>query len=220
MKTLLGKKIGMTRVYDSANCLVPVTVIEAGPCPVVQVKTTEKDGYNAVQIAFEKKRETLLSKAEAGHLRKHGIADAYGDLREVRLDGPSTAKNGDVLTVGVFAEGQLVDVIGVSKGKGFQGVIKRHKMAGGPAAHGSMFHRRVGSIGMRMTPGRTLPGQRMPGHMGHTQRTVQNLEVIKVVPEKNLLLIKGGVPGAIGTPLVIRAAIKAVARAAAKAAAK
>lgn len=208
MTTLLGKKIGMTRIYDEKNVLVPVTVVEAGPCPVVQVKTTETDGYNAVQLGFSPKRETLLTKPELGHLKKHGIEGAYGDLHEVRLQEAPTVKSGHVYTVTTFKEGQFVDVIGETKGQGFQGVVKRYKMAGGPAAHGSMFHRRVGSIGMRMTPGRTLPGQRMPGHMGNRQRTIQNLQVVKIVPEKNLLLIKGGIPGANGTHVVVRAAIK------------
>jgi large subunit ribosomal protein L3 len=207
--TLLGKKVGMTRVYDAQNVLVPVTVVEAGPCPVVQVKTTDSDGYNAVQIAYGEKREKLLSRAEVGHLKKHGIAEkCYAHLAEVRLSGAPGVKSGDVVTVANFAEGSFVDVIGTSKGRGFQGVIKRHGMAGGPAAHGSMFHRRVGSIGMRMTPGRTLPGQRMPGHLGNKQRTVQNLQVVKVLPEKNVLLIRGGIPGANGSSVLIRAAIK------------
>lgn len=208
MTTLLGKKIGMTRVYDASNTLVPVTVVEAGPCPVVQVKSADSDGYHAVQLAFDKRREKLLTQPEAGHLKKHGITEAYAQLREVRLEGPAEVKSGDVVTVTSFTEGQLVDVIGVTKGKGFQGVIRRHRMAGGPASHGSMFHRRVGSIGMRMTPGRTLPGTRMPGHMGNVSRTLQNVRVIKVIPEKNLLLIKGGLPGGNGTLLLIRAAIK------------
>lgn len=206
--TLLGKKVGMTRVYDAQNVLVPVTVVEAGPCPVVQVKTTESDGYNAVQIAFGEKRETLLSKAERGHLKKHGQEKGYAHLTEIRSVQAPGVKSGDVITVTAFAEGSFVDVIGVSKGKGFQGVVKRYKMAGGPASHGSMFHRRVGSIGMRMTPGRTLPGQRMPGQMGNKQRTVQNLQVVKVLPEKNVILIRGGLPGANGTQVLIRAAIK------------
>lgn len=210
--TLLGKKVGMTRVYDAQNVLVPVTVVEAGPCPVVQVKTTETDGYNAVQIAFNEKREKLLSQAELGHLKKNGSAKAYARLAEVRLKAAPTVKSGDVVTVAAFAEGAFVDVIGTTKGKGFQGVIKRHGMAGGPAAHGSMFHRRVGSIGMRMTPGRTLPGQRMPGHMGNKQRTVQNLQIVKVLPEKNVLLIRGGIPGANGSDVVIRASIKKAAK--------
>lgn len=211
--TLLGKKVGMTRIYDAQNVLVPVTVVEAGPCPVVQVKTTDKDGYNAVQIAYGEKREKLLSKAEVGHLKKHSIEKAYAHLAEVRMPAAPDAKSGDLVTVANFAEGSFVDVIGVSKGRGFQGVIKRHGMAGGPAAHGSMFHRRVGSIGMRMTPGRTLPGQRMPGHLGAKQRTVQNLQIIKVLPEKNVILIRGGIPGANGSSVVIRAAIKKTAKA-------
>ena len=188
---LLGKKIGMTQVYDAENVLVPVTVVEAGPCPVVQVKTPESDGYSAVQLGFSRKKPKNTSKAELNHARKAGLAEAPRTLGEVRLTEAPTAKPGDVVTVDVFKEGQLVDVIGVSKGKGFQGVVRKHHVAGGPAAHGSMFHRRIGSIGMRQTPGRTWKNQAMPGHLGADRCTMQNLRVVKVLAEKNLLLVKG-----------------------------
>ena len=207
--TLLGKKIGMTQIYDAQNVLIPVSVVEAGPCPVVQVKTTESDGYNAVQLGFDRKKLKNTSKAELNHAKKAGLADAPRTLNEVRLTEPSTLKPGDVVTVTAFHEGQLVDVIGVSKGKSFQGVVKKHHVQGGPAAHGSMFHRRIGSIGMRQTPGRTWKNQSMPGHMGSQRRTVQNLSVVKIIADKNLLLVKGSIPGANGEVVLVRAGKKA-----------
>lgn len=198
----------MTQVYDAQNVLVPVTVVEAGPCAVVQVKTTETDGYNAVQIGFEQKKAKNASLAEKNHAAKASLADAPRVLSEVRLEAAPTLKVGDVVNVTAFAEGQLVDVIGVTKGKGFQGVVKRFRVAGGPASHGSMFHRRIGSIGMRQTPGRTWKNQAMPGHMGQLKRTVQNLRVVKIIPEKNLILVKGAIPGANGDDVIVRSAIK------------
>jgi large subunit ribosomal protein L3 len=206
--TLLGKKIGMTQVYDAENVLVPVTVVEAGPCPVVQVKTAESDGYNAVQLGFAKKKTKNTSKAELNHARKAGLTEAPRVLNEVRLAEPPAVKPGEIVTVAAFKEGQLVDVIGVSKGKGFQGVVRRFRVAGGPAAHGSMFHRRIGSIGMRQTPGRSWKNQAMPGHLGSEHCTMQNLRVVKVLPEKNLLLVKGAIPGANGDDVIVRTAIK------------
>ena len=209
IQTILGKKVGMTQVYDGENALVPVTVVEAGPCPVVQVKTVESDGYNAVQLGFGPQKEQRLSKAEVGHAKKAGV-EAVRRLSEVRLPSAPEAKTGDVVTVEIFKEGQLVDVIGETKGKGFQGVQFRWKMAGGPASHGSMFHRRVGAIGMRQTPGRVWKNQKMPGHMGAVNRTVQNLKVVKVLADKNLLLVRGAIPGSNGSDVIIRSAIKAV----------
>lgn len=205
--TLLGKKVGMTQIYDGENAIVPVTVVEAGPCPVVQVKTLETDGYNAVQLGFGVQKEQRLSAAELGHLKKSGVS-GHRRLAEVRLGGAAAVKAGDVVTVTSFKEGQFVDVIGETKGKGFQGVVRKHGVSGGPAAHGSMFHRRIGSIGMRQTPGRTWKNQSMPGHMGSVRRTVQNLKVVKIIEERNLILIKGAVPGANGSDVVIRSAIK------------
>ncbi len=208
ISTLLGKKLGMTQVYDAQNVLVPVTVVEAGPCSVVQVKTTETDGYNAVQIGFHQKKAKNASKAEQGHAKKAGLAETPRVLSEVRLEAAPTLKVGDVVTVSAFAEGQLIDVIGVTKGKGFQGVVKRWRVGGGPASHGSMFHRRIGAIGMRQTPGRTFKNQAMPGHMGGVRRTMQNLMVVKVIADKNILLVKGAVPGANGDDVIVRTAIK------------
>lgn len=207
--TILGKKIGMTQVYDAQNVLVPVTVVEAGPCPVVQVKTIESDGYNAVQLGFGAQKAKNASKAETNHAKKAGLDSTPRVLNEVRLPEAFTGKAGDVITVAVFAEGQVIDVLGVSKGKGFQGVMKKHGAAGGPAAHGSMFHRRIGSIGMRQTPGRSWKNQSMPGHMGSNNRTVQNLRVVKVLADKNLILVKGAIPGANGDNVIIRSGKKA-----------
>jgi large subunit ribosomal protein L3 len=207
--TLLGKKIGMTQVYDAQNVLVPVTVVEAGPCPVVQVKTVETDGYNAVQLGFGARKAKNASKGEANHAKKAGLDVTPRVLNEVRLTEAFTGKAGDVITVSAFTEGQIIDVLGVSKGKGFQGVMKKHGASGGPAAHGSMFHRRIGSIGMRQTPGRTWKNQAMPGHMGSNNRTVQNLRVVKILADKNLILVKGAIPGANGDDVIIRSGKKA-----------
>jgi large subunit ribosomal protein L3 len=209
ISSLLGKKIGMTQVYDAQNVLIPVTVVEAGPCSVVQVKTVATDGYNAVQIGFATKKTKNTSAAELAHAKKANLDAAPRVLSEVRLEGESTLKVGDVVTVaGSFQEGMLVDVSGITKGKGFQGVVRRWRVAGGPAAHGSMFHRRIGSIGMRQTPGRVWKNQHMPGHMGSESRTVQNLRVVKIIADKNLILVKGAIPGANGDDVVVRSAIK------------
>jgi len=207
--TLLGKKLGMTQVYDAQNVLVPVTVVEAGPCPVVQVKTVETDGYNAVQLGFGALKAKNASKAESAHAKKAGLETTPRVLNEVRLAAAPTVKAGDVVTVAAFTEGQVIDVIGISKGKGFAGVVKRFRVAGGPASHGSMFHRRIGSIGMRQTPGRSWKNQAMPGHMGTDKRTVQNLRVVKIIADKNLILVKGAIPGANGDDVIIRAGKKA-----------
>lgn len=199
----------MTQVYDAQNVLVPVTVVEAGPCPVVQIKTVENDGYNAVQLGFGAQKAKNASKAETNHAKKAGLESTPRVLNEVRLPEAYSGKAGDVITVSVFSEGQIVDVLGVSKGKGFQGVVKRYRVGGGPASHGSMFHRRIGSIGMRQTPGRSWKNQRMPGHMGTDFRTVQNLRVVKIIADKNLILVKGAIPGANGDDVIIRSGKKA-----------
>ena len=207
IQTILGTKLGMTQIFDENNVLVPVTVVEAGPCPVIQVKTTETDGYNAVQLGYGATKEHRLSKADLGLLKKAG-QEPLSRLSEVRLNQDPECKPGDVVTVEAFDEGQMVDVIGVTKGKGFQGVVKRFRVAGGPASHGSMFHRRIGSVGMRQTPGRVWKNQKMPGQMGSKRRTVQNLRIIKIDAEKNVLLVRGALPGSIGGTVVVRAAIK------------
>ena len=212
--SLIGKKIGMTQVYGEDRRLIPVTVIEAGPCPVTQVKTTESDGYNAIQIGFGAQKEHRLTAAAKGHLKKAKV-DPVRTLKEVRCEDAPEQKVGDVLTVEGFAEGDSVDIIGVSKGKGFHGVIRRYRFAGGPAAHGSMFHRRGGSYGMRQTPGEVFKGKKMPGHMGSDRRTVQNLEVVKILADKNLILVKGSIPGANGDEVIVRSAKKKQAKTAA-----
>jgi len=212
IQTILGTKLGMTQIFDENNVLVPVTVVAAGPCPVIQVKTTENDGYNAVQLGYGATKEHRLNKAGLGHLKKAG-QEPLSRLSEVRVADDTECKPGDVVTVEAFAEGQMVDVIGVTKGKGFQGVVKRFRVKGGPASHGSMFHRRIGSVGMRQTPGRVWKNQKMPGQMGAKRRTVQNLRIIKVDAERNILLVRGALPGATGGTIVIRAAIKSGAKA-------
>jgi large subunit ribosomal protein L3 len=204
---LLGKKLGMTQVFDAERRLVPVTVIEAGPCPVTQIKTIEADGYSAVQIGFRAQKAQRLSKAERGHLAKAGV-DPVSELQEFRTEGDAGLNCGDILTVERFSEGEKIDIIGASKGRGFQGVVKRYGFAGGPASHGSMFHRRGGSYGMCQWPGHVIKGKKMPGHMGDVRRTVQNLEIVKIIPEKNLILVKGSVPGSRGGFITIRTAKK------------
>ncbi|MBN2068741.1 MAG: 50S ribosomal protein L3 [Opitutales bacterium] len=205
--TIIGKKVGMTQVYDENNVLIPVTVIEAGPCPVVQIKTTEKDGYEAVQLGFDVRKEKNTSKAQLTRFKAAGTAP-LGVLKEVRGEA-GEVNVGDVLTVAQFAETKKVDIIGTTKGRGFQGVVKRWGFAGGPASHGSMFHRRGGSYGMCQWPGEVLKGKKMPGHMGSTRRTTQNLKVVKVIEEQNLILVKGSVHGPNGSTVVVRSAIKA-----------
>lgn len=198
----------MTQVFDNENRLVPVTAIEVGPCAVVQVKTAATDGYNAIQIAFGKRKASRLTQAMEGHFKKNGV-EAAQHLAEVRTgEKAPEQKTGDVIKADIFKEGQFVDVIGVTKGRGFQGVMKRHNFGGGPAAHGSMFHRRGGSYGMRQTPGHIFRGKKMPGHMGDVQRTQQNLQVVKVLPDKNIILIKGSIPGAENSIVYVRDAKK------------
>jgi large subunit ribosomal protein L3 len=207
MNALLGKKVGMTRVFDAEGRQIPVTVLEAGPCVVVQRKTLEQDGYDAAQIGFGSQKESRMSKAVAGHFRKTGAAPAR-ILREIRLDKGEDAKPGDTVTAQMFEGVPFVDVTGVSKGRGFQGVMKRHGMSGQPAAHGHTMHRRVGSIGMREHPGRILKNKRLPGHMGHDTVTTQHLRIVQVRPEDHLLLVCGSVPGPVGGILEIRKSIK------------
>src|SRR5258708_16148849 len=204
---LLGRKIGMTRVYDSNGKATPVTVIEAGANSVVQVKTAKKEGYNAIQVGFETQKESRLNKAELGHFKKAAV-EAKKLLREFRL--PDEAQiTGDVdLSINQFQPGEFVDIIGRSKGKGFQGVVKKHNFAGQPAAHGSKTHRRNGAIGNRSTPGRVWKNMGMPGHLGDDRVTVQNLRVVQVRAEDNVILVGGAVPGANGSYGVVRPAKK------------
>jgi len=197
---LLGKKLGMTQVFDETR-LTPVTVIEAGPCRVVTIKTKERDGYEAVQLSYGEVKERRLSKAELGHLKKQQ-APASRVLREFEKVGDVTV--GDSVTVGMFKKGDWVDVVGVSKGKGFQGVVKRHNYAGGPESHGSMFHRHPGSMGASSYPSRVWKGKTLPGHMGAERVTVQRLKVVDSRPEENLLFVRGAIPGATNGLIVVR----------------
>ncbi|MGQ0695750.1 MAG: 50S ribosomal protein L3 [Nitrospiraceae bacterium] len=197
---LLGTKLGMTQIFDE-NRLTPVTVIEAGPCRVVTVKTKERDGYESVQLSFGEVKERKLSKAELGHLKKNQ-APASRVLREFKKVGEVTV--GQSVTVGIFKKGDWVDVIGISKGKGFQGVVKRHHYAGGPASHGSMFHRAPGSIGASSFPSRVWKGKTLPGHMGSERVTTQRLKIIESRPDENLLFVRGAIPGAANGIIIIR----------------
>ena len=208
MKTIIGRKVGMTQIFDEKGLVVPVTVIEAGPCNVVQVKTVETDGYDAIQLGFGEVKEHKVNKPEMGHFKKANVK-AQKHLREFRVKDLSTVKVGDVIKVDSFEQGDIVDIQGTSKGHGFQGVIKRHGQSRGPMGHGSMYHRRPGSMGPTSTPGRVFPGKKLPGHMGALTVTIQNLEVIKVDLDKNAILVKGSVPGAKGAILKIKSSVKA-----------
>lgn len=204
MKGLIGKKLGMTQVYDEGGSVVPVTVLQAGPCVVTQVKTEDKDGYHAIQLGLvEQKAPRKLSKAERGHLEKNGIAPLR-HLKEFRLQGDQEVKVGDQFLASTFAVKDMVNVSGVSQGKGFQGVMRRHGFGGGRASHGSNFHRAPGSIGQCATPSRVFPGKKMPGQMGNKKVTTKNLEVVQVIEDKNLILVKGAVPGSKGGLVYIR----------------
>ncbi len=203
MLGLLGKKLGQTRVYDAKGILIPVTVVLVGPNRVIQTKTQETDGYNAVQLGFDDQKEQRVTKPLLGHIKKHNSAPVK-HIKEFR-DFSLTLKSGDIITANIFAVGDFVDAIGITKGKGFEGVMKRHNFRGGDATHGAKgFRRRPGAIGQRLFPGTVMRGQKMPGHMGQVQRTTQNLEIIQVREEDNLLLIKGAIPGSKGEYVVIR----------------
>ena len=189
---LLGRKVGMTQIFTEAGERIPVTLVEVGPVTVVQVKTKERDGYESVQVGYEPvTKQKHVTKPMQGHFKD---VPPQKHLREFRVDDISAVQVGQTFDLSIFSEGERVNVAGTSKGRGFQGVVKRHHFSGGPAAHGSKFHRRPGSIGNRTFPGRVFAGKRMPGHMGAKRVTVSNLEIAKVVPEKNLLLIKGAIP--------------------------
>ena len=208
MKTLIGKKVGMTQIFDEKGNVIPVTVIEAGPCNVVQVKTVETDGYNAIQLGFGAVKENKVNKPIKGHFAKAKITPMK-HLREFRVNDVSSVKVGDEIKADTFAQGDSVDIQGITKGKGFQGVIKRHGQSRGPMGHGSMYHRRPGSMGPTSTPGRVFKGKKLPGHMGHVTVTIQNLDVVRVDLDKNVILVKGSVPGAKGAILKIKSVVKA-----------
>lgn len=209
MRTLIAKKIGMTQVNDEKGRQVPVTVVQAGPCVVVQRKTTANDGYEAVQLGFLEQKEQRLSKAAAGHFKKNGVKPAKV-LKEVRLDEDEDVQSGAVIDVSMFKDASHVDVIGVTKGQGFQGVVKRHKMGGGPASHGHMSHRRIGAIGQRTWPARIMKLKRMPGRMGRTSITIQNLRVIQVRQDDNVIIVEGSIPGPTGATVLVRKAVKKI----------
>ncbi len=204
---MLGRKVGMMQVFTANGEVIPVTVISAGPCVVTQVRTVERDGYEAVQLGFEEVPARKLTRPQQGHLR--GAGTMLRVLREFSADNPQEHSVGEVINVDLFQAGQKVDVSGTSKGRGFAGVVKRHGFRGGPKTHGqSDRHRAPGSIGAGTTPGRVWKGQKMAGRMGGKRVTVQNLEVVEVIPERNLLLVKGSVPGARNGLLHIRRAVK------------
>jgi large subunit ribosomal protein L3 len=206
---LIGKKVGMTQLFTADGTVQPATVLKAGPCVVSQVKTVDKDGYEAVQLGLVDAKATKENKPTTGHYKKAGVAPTRV-RREVRVKaGGETPKLGDQVSVAIFADGERVDVIGTSRGKGFQGVVKRHHFAGGRATHGSMFHRAPGSIGASSFPSRVVKGMRMAGHMGADRVTVRNLRVLKVDADNNLLLLEGAVPGGPNAVVVIRKAVAA-----------
>jgi len=206
---LLGKKVGMTQLFDSDGTVHPATVLKAGPCVVSQVKTAQGDGYEAVQIGLVEGRPTKENKATQGHFKKAGVPPTR-IVREVKqAPGSEPVKPGDQVNVSIFADGERVDVIGISRGKGFQGVVKRHHFAGGRATHGSMFHRAPGSIGASSYPSRVVKGMRMGGHMGADRVTVRNVKVLRVDAENNLLLLEGSVPGGPNSILLVRKAVAA-----------
>jgi large subunit ribosomal protein L3 len=204
---LLAKKIGMTQIYDEGGRVVPVTVLIAGPCPVVQIKTPERDGYAAVQIGFGKKREKLIAKPLQGHLKKHQAAGVRM-LREIRVPDASAYQVGQELSVSIFEVGVDVDVVGVSKGRGFAGVVRRHHFTAGRETHGVTTHKQPGSIGASAYPSRVIKGKRLPGRMGGARVTVKNLSVIGVDPDQNLLWLRGSVPGHPNCTVLIRHARK------------
>ena len=207
MKALIGRKVGMTQIFNEEGHVIPVTAIEVGPCVITQIKTVEQDGYTAVQLGFGDVKENKLTKPAKGKFDKANVTPKK-HLKEFRVDSVEGMNVGDELNADTFVVGDKVDVQGTSKGKGFQGVIKRWGQHRGPMGHGSMYHRRPGSMGPTSTPGRVFPGKHLPGHMGDVTVTVQNLEVVKVDLDKNIILVKGSVPGAKGAILKVKSSVK------------
>ena len=207
-KAILGLKVGMTQIFDNEGKAVPVTVIAANPNIVVQKKTMENEGYEAIQVGFDDKAEKKVTKPLKGHFAKAKVATKRY-LREFRLEDAASYEVGQEIKVDIFKEGDRVDISGVSKGKGFAGAIKRHNFHRGPMKHGSKYHRWAGSMGASSSPSRTIPGKKLPGHMGAENTTVVNLEVVKVDPEKNIILVKGGIPGIRGSLVMIKDTVKA-----------
>ena len=208
-KGLIGKKLGMTQIFNEQGALVPVTVIHCGPCTVISAKTVEKDGYSALQLGFGSRKAKNVSKAVLGNVKPAGLEKTPPEvIKEIRLDADPAQKAGDVLKVDIFAVDEFVDVTGTTKGRGFQGVVHRWHFAGGRETHGGAWTRRTGSIGMCEKPGKVMKGHPMPGHMGNVNRTTQNLKVVEVRPEENLLFVKGAIPGANGGVVFVRSAVK------------
>ena len=207
-KAILATKIGMTQIFDENGVFVPVTVLQAGPCSVVQVRTVENDGYNAIQVGFGDIRETLVNKPLKGHFAKAGVANKRF-LKEFRFDNASEYAVGQEIKADIFAAGDKVDAIGTSKGKGFQGAIKRFGLHRGPMKHGSKYHRHAGSNGAATSPGRVFKGKHMPGQTGNVRVTVQNLEIVKIDAEQNLILVKGAVPGPKKALVMLKNSVKA-----------
>ncbi|HAN09218.1 MAG TPA: 50S ribosomal protein L3 [Clostridiales bacterium] len=210
-KAIMAKKLGMTQVFNEQGMQIPVTVLEAGPCVITQVKTEEKDGYSAVQVGFGAVKARKVTKPLKGHLEKSGLTEENfkKHLSEFRIDNAALYKVGSEIKADIFSEGDIVDVTGTSKGKGFQGSIKRHNQHRGPMTHGSKSHRVSGSMGANTSPGRVRKGKKLPGHMGSVTITVQSLEVVRVDMERNVILIKGAVPGAVNSIVTLKDAIKA-----------
>ena len=206
MKGILGKKLGMTQIFTEEGIVVPVTVVEAGPNVVTQVKTTENDGYTAIQVGFGDAKEKSLNKPQKGHLAAANVLKKH--LKEFRVDAVEEFTVGQEIKADLFAAGEKIDVTGTSKGKGFQGPIKRHGQSRGPESHGSRYHRRPGSMGACSFPGRVFKNKKLAGHMGSVKVTVQNLEVVRVDADKNLILVKGAIPGPKGSMVTIKEAVK------------
>ncbi len=204
MAGLIGKKMGMTRIFDDNGIAVSVTVVEAGPCAILQIKNQDNDGYEAVQLGFENKKESRASKAEKGHASKAGVTGAPRIIREFPVDDDFEYELGQALTVGIFEPGDSVKVTGKSKGKGFQGVVKRYGFAGRPASHGHPMSRNPGSMGPGTDPSRVIKGKKLPGRMGGKRASISNLKVVQIDEERNLLFIKGGVPGSRNSYLMIQ----------------
>jgi len=209
-KAILARKLGMTQIFTENGTVIPVTVLEAGPCKVVQRKTVEKDGYSALQVGFGEIRKNLVNKPEMGHFAANlgSGATPFRTLRELKLDDCDAYEVGSEIKADMFAAGDQVDISGTSKGKGFQGAIKRHNQSRGPMTHGSKYHRGLGSMGSGTTPGRVRKGKKAPGHMGAEAVTVQNLEVVRTDAEKNLILVKGAVPGIKGALVMVKSTVK------------
>jgi large subunit ribosomal protein L3 len=209
MKGLIGKKVGMTQVYDEAGHVVPVTLVDVGPNTVIAHRTEARDGYSALQLGYGRRRYSNVSKAVQGHIAAAGYDNhAPKWVREIRLAQDPEGNVGDKLSADLFASGDYVDVTGITKGRGFQGVVRRFRFGGGRASHGGGWERKPGSIGMCEFPGKVYKGRKMPGHMGNVRRTAQNLQVVKVMPDDNVILIKGAIPGANGRCVIVRQAKK------------